>query len=107
MQGTRTGSRVINFRIGVRWVKWPSKRMDHTLERRLSWRVRFCQEMRCPLVARTSPEQAAQRIIRAIERNELRVLIGADAKLLDFFQRLRPATYWKLMARAMERISRK
>jgi short-subunit dehydrogenase len=57
-------------------------------------------------LARTSPERAAERIIRGIERNEPRVLIGADAKLLDFFQRIRPATYWKLMARAMERISR-
>jgi short-subunit dehydrogenase len=58
-------------------------------------------------VARTSPDQAAQRIIRGIERNEPRVLVGGDAKLLDFLQRLRPATYWKLMARTIERISRK
>ncbi len=45
-------------------------------------------------MARTTPTAAAQRIIRGIERNEPRILIGGDAKLLDIIQRLRPATYW-------------
>ena len=56
--------------------------------------------------ARTSPEQAAARIIRGIERNENRILIGGDAKLLDFLQRLRPASYWSLMERTLERLMR-
>ena len=41
-------------------------------------------------VARTTPEQAAHTIITAMERGKTRVLIGADAKLLDFFYRLAP-----------------
>jgi short-subunit dehydrogenase len=56
-------------------------------------------------VARTSPETAALRIIRGIERNEPRVLIGNDARLMDVVQRLRPATYWTLLMKAFERLS--
>jgi short-subunit dehydrogenase len=56
-------------------------------------------------LARTSPLAAAQRIVRGIERNEPRILIGADARLLDLVQRLRPATYWALLARAFGRLS--
>ena len=56
-------------------------------------------------LARTSPAAAAQRIVRGIERNEPRILIGADARLLDLIQRLRPATYWALLARTFNRLS--
>lgn len=56
--------------------------------------------------ARTSPEQAALRIIRGIERNEPRILIGGDARLLDVMQRLTPSKYWSLMERALERLMR-
>jgi len=50
------------------------------------------QEMRDNFtkVARTSPERAAQVIIAAIESGQTRVLIGADAKLMDFLYRLAP-----------------
>ena len=50
-------------------------------------------------VARTTPAAAAQRIIAGIEANQPRILIGADARLLDLVQRLRPATYWKWLAK--------
>jgi short-subunit dehydrogenase len=56
-------------------------------------------------LARTSPAAAAQRIVRGIERNEPRILIGADARYLDIIQRLMPATYWALLARAFERMT--
>jgi short-subunit dehydrogenase len=56
-------------------------------------------------LARTTPTAAAQRIIRGIERNEPRILIGSDAKILDIIQRLRPATYWALMARIFDRMT--
>jgi short-subunit dehydrogenase len=48
--------------------------------------------------ARTTPEVAAQTIANGIERNAPRILIGFDAKFIDLLQRLRPATYWKLLA---------
>lgn len=54
-------------------------------------------------MARTSPPQAAQRIIRGIERNEPRILIGNDARMMDLLQRFRPATYWAVLAKRMRR----
>jgi hypothetical protein len=56
-------------------------------------------------LARTTAAAAAQRIIRGIERNEPRILIGNDAKYLDIIQRLRPATYWALLARLFDRMT--
>jgi short-subunit dehydrogenase len=52
-------------------------------------------------VAKTTPKQAALRIIRGIERNEPRILIGNDARFLDILQRLRPGTYWALLQRRL------
>jgi hypothetical protein len=56
-------------------------------------------------LARTTPAAAAQRIIRGIERNEPRILIGSDAKYLDIIQRLKPATYWALLSRIFDRMT--
>lgn len=47
----------------------------------------------------TTPEAAAARILRGVERREPRILIGRDARQIDIVQRLRPATYWKMMAK--------
>src|SRR5216684_1336469 len=51
---------------------------------------------------RTSPEAAAARILRGAERREPRILIGWDAYQADILQRLRPASYWKILAKRME-----
>lgn len=56
-------------------------------------------------LARTTAESAAQRIIRGVEHNEPRILIGSDAKYLDILQRLRPASYWPLLARFFDRMT--
>ena len=56
-------------------------------------------------IARTTPVAAAERIIRGIERNEPRILIGRDARMMDWIQRLRPARYWALMAKTLERLT--
>ena len=50
-------------------------------------------------LARTTPERAGQVIVRGIERNKPRILIGADAKAIDWLQRLMPASYGKLLFR--------
>ena len=55
-------------------------------------------------IAKTTPEAAALRIIRGIEKNQPRILIGNDARLMDILQRLRPATYWAPMARRIEKM---
>lgn len=53
--------------------------------------------------AKTTPQQAALRIIKGIENDEPRILIGGDARMLDLLQRFRPATYWKVLSRRIEK----
>jgi len=53
-------------------------------------------------VARTAPEVAAAKILRGVERGAMRVLIGADAYFVDIWQRLKPASYWNLLAKQFE-----
>jgi short-subunit dehydrogenase len=54
-------------------------------------------------VARTTPAAAALRIIAGIEKNAPRILIGNDARFMDLLQRFRPATYWPVLARRIEK----
>ena len=54
-------------------------------------------------VAKTTPTAAAQRIILGIEKNQPRILIGNDARFMDLLQRFRPATYWKVLAKQIEK----
>jgi short-subunit dehydrogenase len=54
-------------------------------------------------LAQTSPEAAAARILRGVERREPRILIGKDAYQIDFLQRLRPASYWKTLSKTIEK----
>jgi short-subunit dehydrogenase len=58
-------------------------------------------------VARTTPQAAALRIIQGIENNEPRILIGNDARFMDLLQRLRPGTYWRVLARRIEKMAKK
>ena len=53
---------------------------------------------------RTSPEEAASRILRGVERSEPRILIGSDAYQIDILQRLRPGTYWKTLSGKLKSI---
>jgi short-subunit dehydrogenase len=57
--------------------------------------------------ARTTPRDAALRIIKGIKKNQPRILIGTDARLMDVLQRLRPATYWSVMARQLQKMANK
>lgn len=56
-------------------------------------------------LASTSPEDAAARILKGVEGREARILIGRDARQIDIVQRLRPASYWKMMAKRIESAS--
>jgi short-subunit dehydrogenase len=58
-------------------------------------------------VAKTTPAEAAQRIITGIEKNAPRILIGSDARLMDLLQRFRPATYWAVLAKRIEKMANK
>lgn len=44
-------------------------------------------------IARTSPAKAAEIIVRGIQKDRRRILIGMDARLIDLLQRLFPAGY--------------
>lgn len=52
-------------------------------------------------LARTTAEQAAAQIITAIRKRKPRLLIGLDAKLLDWVQRLFPVSYQKLVLKVL------
>jgi len=56
--------------------------------------------------AKTTPAAAALRIIRGIEKNQPRILIGNDARFMDLLQRFRPATYWAVLARRIEKMAK-
>jgi len=49
--------------------------------------------------ARTTAQVAAQTIIKGIEKNAPRVLIGGDAKFMDLLQRFRPGRYFSVLQR--------
>ena len=57
-------------------------------------------------VAKTTPAAAALRIIQGIENNQPRILIGNDARFMDLLQRLRPGTYWAVLARRIEKMTK-
>lgn len=44
----------------------------------------------------TTPESAARKILKAVRGNRRRVLVGADAYLIDWIVRLMPASYQRL-----------
>lgn len=58
-------------------------------------------------ITQTSAKDAALRIIKGIEKNELRILIGSDARFMDIVQRFRPATYWNVMAKRIEKMAKR
>ena len=53
--------------------------------------------------AKTTPAVAALTIIKGIESNAPRVLIGGDARFLDLLQRFRPGIYFSLLQRRSEK----
>src|SRR3979490_1589390 len=57
-------------------------------------------------LAKTTPAAAALRIIKGIENNQPRILIGNDARFMDLLQRLRPGTYWSVLARRIEKMAK-
>ncbi len=58
-------------------------------------------------LAGTTPEKAAEVIVSGIERGSPRVLIGSDARLIDWIQRLMPVSYGSIIRWVMERMAKK
>ncbi len=53
--------------------------------------------------AKTTPEQAAATIIQGMEKRSLRVLIGPDARFIDWMVRLFPVNYFKVIGNFLGR----
>jgi NADP-dependent 3-hydroxy acid dehydrogenase YdfG len=55
-------------------------------------------------LASTSPQRAARIILEAVRKNKARVLVGADAKVLDLVVRLTGSGYQRLFSRMLGRM---
>lgn len=53
--------------------------------------------------AKTTPEEAARQIWNGVRQNKARVLIGADARQIEWLTRLFPTRYVRLMRRQIEK----
>ena len=53
---------------------------------------------------RTSADEAAQAIIRGIKRNQPRILVGPDATVIDWVQRLLPERYTSLLQQQLKSV---
>lgn len=50
---------------------------------------------------RTTPDQAADIILKSVQRNARRVLVGSDARAVDMLQRIVPTAYQRMVTYAM------
>jgi len=53
------------------------------------------------------PAEAGETIVRGIENRSPRVIVGTDAKVAAFVERLAPVNYWSVLGRRLERLRRK
>jgi NAD(P)-dependent dehydrogenase (short-subunit alcohol dehydrogenase family) len=53
---------------------------------------------------RVSADDAAAVILRGVQRNDARILVGADARIIDAVQRLIPGKYASVLARISKRV---
>lgn len=56
-------------------------------------------------VAKTLPETAADVIVRGVQANKEKILIGSDAWMIDKIQRLMPVSYWNVMGKLLEKLA--
>lgn len=58
------------------------------------------------LMLRTSPERAAAVILRGVQRNQRRILVGHDARAVDLMMRSMPSLYQRLVVWSMRLATR-
>jgi NAD(P)-dependent dehydrogenase (short-subunit alcohol dehydrogenase family) len=51
---------------------------------------------------RMPPERAGEIIVRAVERRRPRILVGGDAVVVSWLERLAPVAYWRVLRRLAE-----
>lgn len=50
---------------------------------------------------RMPADQAAEIIVKGIERRKARILVGSDAKILSLLERMMPVSYWALLSKGI------
>ncbi|MFO0736789.1 MAG: SDR family NAD(P)-dependent oxidoreductase [Labilithrix sp.] len=53
---------------------------------------------------RVTADEAAEIILRGVQRNDARILVGTDARIMDVLQRIMPGTYASVLARISKRV---
>ena len=81
-------------------------RIDPNMEKVSGMSVEKHRKMADKLINVTTAESAALQILSAVERNERRVLVGNDAKMLDKMVRLLGSWYQVLVMRQLKRMRR-
>ena len=76
-----------------------SARVDPALLARVGGDLQKHRERTTKMLQVTTPESAAQQILRGVEANAPRVLVGPDARKMDFWTRLLGAGYQKLVVK--------
>jgi NAD(P)-dependent dehydrogenase (short-subunit alcohol dehydrogenase family) len=78
---------------GIRTNIARAARMDNSLQEKTGQDAEAARARFDKMLNITTAESAARQILRAVEGNQRRVLVGPDAKLLDFFVRLLGSWY--------------
>jgi NAD(P)-dependent dehydrogenase (short-subunit alcohol dehydrogenase family) len=78
---------------GIRTNIAKAARMDNSLNEKTGQDAEAARARFDKLLNVTTAESAARQILRAVERNQRRVLVGLDAKFLDIFVRLLGSWY--------------
>ena len=60
------------------------------------------QKERFEKFLRMPPEKAGEIIVRGVEKEKPRVLVGGDARLMAIVERLAPVRYWSFLGRALK-----
>lgn len=91
---------------GIRTNIARAARIDASLEGVTGIGVEVSRRRFDRMLARTTAESAALQILRAVETNQRRVLIGSDARALDLISRVLGSWYQPLVTRATRRLQR-
>lgn len=81
-----------------------NQRVDDEMVRRSGLDAQAHRDRANALIQVTSPESAAEQILRGVRRNARRVLVGPDARRLDRMIRLLGAAYQPLVVRQARKI---
>lgn len=65
--------------------------------------IRKKQAMQAKLL-RMPPERAGEIIVKGIENRRARILVGTDAKILSWLERILPVSYWQILKKLVREV---